>query len=115
MLMRHRRLDDWLEWLRSGRRGDIELGLERVSRVAARLDVLHPAPTVVKVAGTNGKGSCVAMLEAVLADAGYRVAAYTSPVIERFEECLHVDGARVTETRWLVFCSVAHTWPGDSR
>jgi dihydrofolate synthase/folylpolyglutamate synthase len=65
----------------------IDLSLDRVQRLLAALD--HPErklPPVIHVAGTNGKGSTVAFLRAILDAAGYRVHAYTSPHLVRFNE-----------------------------
>ncbi len=56
-----------------------------------RLDA-RPEAVVVTVGGTNGKGSCVAMLDAMLRAGGYRVGTYTSPHIERFNERIRIDG-----------------------
>jgi dihydrofolate synthase/folylpolyglutamate synthase len=53
--------------------------------------------TVITVAGTNGKGSCVAMLEAILLAAGYRVGAYTSPHLSRYNERIRIGGAEVDD------------------
>lgn len=76
---------------------NIELGLERVRPVAERLGVLRPAARVLTVAGTNGKGSTVAMLEAACLVAGLRVGAYTSPHIERYHERIRIDGREVED------------------
>ena len=74
----------------------IDLGLERVHRLLERLD--HPErklPPVIHVAGTNGKGSTVAYLRAVLEAAGLRVHAYTSPYLVRINECFRLGGVLV--------------------
>jgi len=74
----------------------IDLGLERMHRLLARLD--HPEkklPPVIHVAGTNGKGSTVAYLRAILEAAGLRVHAYTSPYLVRINECFRIAGALV--------------------
>ena len=76
---------------------EIDLGLERVSAVAERLQVERPAPFVITVAGTNGKGSSVAMLGAILRCEGYRVGCYTSPHIRRFNERIVIDSEPVAE------------------
>jgi dihydrofolate synthase/folylpolyglutamate synthase len=68
----------WLAHIEACHPEEIELGLERVATVHAALALPVPACTVT-VAGTNGKGSTVAFLEAILTAAGYRVGAYTSP------------------------------------
>ncbi len=76
---------------------NIEMGLERVRPVAERLGVLRPAARVLTVAGTNGKGSTVAMLEAACLAAGLRCGAYTSPHIERYHERIRIDGREVED------------------
>lgn len=85
-------LADWLAYLERLHPSTIELGLERVGRVATRLGLARPARQVVTVAGTNGKGTCVAYLDAILREAGYRVGVYTSPHLLSFNERAVVDG-----------------------
>jgi dihydrofolate synthase/folylpolyglutamate synthase len=70
----------------------IDLGLERLRAVADRLTLAAPAPLVITVAGTNGKGSSAMMLEAVLLAMGYRVGTYTSPHLLRYNERTRIDG-----------------------
>ena len=69
----------------------IDMGLARVQEVAERLALKFDAP-VITVAGTNGKGSTCAMLEAILLEAGYRTGVYTSPHLVNFEERCRVAG-----------------------
>ncbi|MCP5144656.1 MAG: bifunctional tetrahydrofolate synthase/dihydrofolate synthase [Gammaproteobacteria bacterium] len=88
-------LDDWLAWQQPLQ---IKPGLDRVHEVARRLDLLNPACPVVIVGGTNGKGSTVAMLEAVLRAAGLAVGCYTSPHITHYCERIRIDGEPVSET-----------------
>ena len=96
-----RDLKQWLQWQETLHPQAIDLGLQRVSAVAAELDptrgLARPAGTVVSVAGTNGKGSSIAMLEAVYAAAGYRTAAYTSPHLLSYNERLRLDGRPVSD------------------
>ena len=89
-------LDDWLPWLETLSPREIDLGLDRVVTVLGRLD-LPRAERVIIVAGTNGKGSSVAMLDALLADAGYRTACYTSPHLLRYNERIRIDGLAATD------------------
>lgn len=85
-------LGDWLAWLETLSPREIELGLERVTVVLERLALQRPR-RVIHVAGTNGKGSTVAMLEALYRrDASRNVASYTSPHVEHFNERMRVDG-----------------------
>ena len=90
-------LADWLAWQEGLHDRPIDLGLERIRAVAGRLAPLPPAPRVITVGGTNGKGSAVALLEAILRAAGYRVGCYTSPYLQRFTEQIRVDCAEVSE------------------
>ncbi len=90
--MRFRRLQDWLAWQEGLHGQEIELGLERVGRVLEAMGpAARPAPRVITVGGTNGKGSTVALLEAVLGAAGYRVGSYTSPHLLRYNERVRLD------------------------
>jgi dihydrofolate synthase/folylpolyglutamate synthase len=71
----------------------IDLGLTRIERLLKALGSPHlELPPVVHVAGTNGKGSLVAYLRAMAEAAGYRVHAYTSPHLVRFNERIRVAG-----------------------
>ena len=72
----------------------IDLDLERMHRLLERLD--HPErklPPVIHVAGTNGKGSTIAYLRAILEAAGLRVHTYTSPYLVRLNECFRLGRA----------------------
>ena len=92
-------LPEWLAWLEAGRGEHIDLGLERCVEVAKHLGLARPAPVVVTVAGTNGKGSSVAMLASIWRGAGYRVGAYTSPHLRRYNERIRIDGQAVDDAR----------------
>lgn len=96
-LSRHSALEDWLSWLETQHPKEIDLGLERVAEVGRRLDVLSPSATVITVAGTNGKGSFVATLNALLSQAGQRVGCFTSPHIERYNERVVINGQQVSD------------------
>ncbi|XWJ88783.1 bifunctional tetrahydrofolate synthase/dihydrofolate synthase [Phytobacter ursingii] len=87
----------WLSYLENLHSKTIDLGLERVSQVAARLDVLRPAPFVFTVAGTNGKGTTCRTLESILLAAGYRVGVYSSPHLIRYTERVRVQGEELAE------------------
>jgi len=89
-------LADWLDRLESRARGGIVLGLDRVSEVLDRLAPARAA-TVLHVAGTNGKGSSVAMLAALLEAAGFRTGVYTSPHLHRYNERIAVDGQEASD------------------
>jgi dihydrofolate synthase/folylpolyglutamate synthase len=84
-------LDDWLAHCERLHPTPIALGLDRVRSVAQRMELRFDCP-VITVAGTNGKGSSCAMLEAILLQAGYRTGVYTSPHLVHFEERCRVRG-----------------------
>ena len=88
-----RSLDDWLRIQETVHGQGIDLGLERVRSVADRLGLLPFPARCIIVAGTNGKGSTVACLEAVLRSHGHRAGAFTSPHLLRYHERIRVDGA----------------------
>jgi len=91
------RLEDWLRWQETLHPAAIDLGLERVGRVWRRLNSKALPFSIITVAGTNGKGSTVAMLEAIYGAAGYRTATYTSPHLFRYNERIHLAGGEVSD------------------
>lgn len=95
--MRFNTLDQWLDWQASLHPREIELGLERVARVWRRLRPAGLQCPVVTVAGTNGKGSCVAMLDSIYRRAGYHVCVYTSPHLVRYNERIRLGGRPVDD------------------
>jgi dihydrofolate synthase/folylpolyglutamate synthase len=86
-------LDEWLAYQQHLHAQGIDLGLDRVREVWRRMGARRPAPVVITVGGTNGKGSTVAFLKAMLSAGGMRVGAYTSPHILRYNERVRVAGA----------------------
>ena len=84
-------LQDWLSHCERLHPQTIELGLERVAQVAARMDLRFDCP-VITVAGTNGKGSTCAMLESVYRHAGFKSGLYTSPHLVYFQERCRLNG-----------------------
>ena len=90
-------LSQWLDTIQALHPNEIDLGLQRVKAVAARLGLTRPAPVVITVAGTNGKGSTVAMLDAILSAAGYRVGTYTSPHLLEFNERIRIRGSMASD------------------
>jgi len=89
-------LSQWLERLESMHSVAIDMGLDRVATVAARLNLRFDCP-VITVGGTNGKGSTCAMLESMLMQGSYRVGLYTSPHIIDFNERARIDGHSVSD------------------
>jgi len=92
-----RSLDQWLDYQQSVHPRTIALGLDRVRAVAARLGLTRPAPRVITVGGTNGKGSTVAFCDAIARAAGLRVGCYTSPHLLRYNERVRIHGIEVED------------------
>lgn len=97
-------LQQWLSWQEKLHPSEIELGLDRVERVLQSLlpqcyetSIAKFPFTIITVAGTNGKGSTVSMLEAILAEAGYKVGSYTSPHILQYNERIKINKEPVSD------------------
>ncbi len=105
-------LDDWLAHCERLHPQTIELGLERVRTVAQRMRLGFDCP-VFTVAGTNGKGSTCAMLEAILLEAGFRTGVYTSPHLVRFEERCRIRGESADASELVASFAVVESARGD--
>jgi dihydrofolate synthase/folylpolyglutamate synthase len=92
-----RSLAEWLEQQQKSHPNAVDLTLARVREVARRMNLLAPAYKVITVAGTNGKGSTVAYLDAVLRSAGRTVGRFTSPHLTRYNERICVDGSEASD------------------
>ncbi|MCO4811180.1 MAG: bifunctional folylpolyglutamate synthase/dihydrofolate synthase [Gammaproteobacteria bacterium] len=90
-------LSAWLTWLETLHPKEIELGLERVRDVLGRLPLQRPEH-VFLIAGTNGKGSSVAMTDALLRAAGLHTGVYTSPHILDYNERIAVNGTCASDS-----------------
>ncbi len=100
-----RTLDDWLAYIEGLHPKNIEMGLERVSAVWQRTGLGLACP-VITVAGTNGKGSTCAMLEAIYAQAGYRTAVYSSPHLVHFLERCRIGGEMADADQFVAACAL---------
>lgn len=98
-------LDQWLSYISAVHPREIELGLSRIKSVAKALGLAKVAPQIVTIAGTNGKGSCVAYLESLLEASSIRTAAYTSPHLQHFNERIRVGGKNVSDAE---ICTAFH-------
>ncbi len=105
-------LQEWLDWCEQLHPVAIDMGLERVKTVADRMDLRFDCP-VITVAGTNGKGSTCAMLEAVLLQAGYRTGVYTSPHLVQFEERCRLHGESASAEVFAEAFAAVETARGD--
>jgi dihydrofolate synthase/folylpolyglutamate synthase len=108
-----RSLDDWLRLQQTVHSTGIDLTLERVREVAQRMRLLPPAARVITVAGTNGKGSTVACLAALLRALGHRAGAFTSPHLLRYHERIRVDGAEASDAELIAAFEAIEAARGD--
>lgn len=86
-----RTLDSWLEYIAEQHWQTIDMGLDRMGSMVERMNLSRPAPKVVTVAGTNGKGSTCVACEALLASQGYKTGLTLSPHLRRFNERIRID------------------------
>jgi dihydrofolate synthase/folylpolyglutamate synthase len=96
-MMHFETLQEWLTWQAVSHHLTIDLGLERVTKVFHDLNPDYIKPPTITVAGTNGKGSCIATLEAIYRAQGYHVGAYTSPHILNYNERIKINGKPVAD------------------
>ncbi|MGH8215570.1 MAG: bifunctional tetrahydrofolate synthase/dihydrofolate synthase [Rhodanobacteraceae bacterium] len=108
-------LDEWLAHQQTIHARGIDMALDRVADVWRRMGAPRPAPVVITVGGTNGKGSVVAFLEAMLRGGGMRVGSYTSPHILRYNERVRVDGIEAADAALIeAFERIEAARTGDS-
>src|SRR5881394_133870 len=105
-------LDGWLARCERLHPKEIDLTLARTLAVKERLALSFKVP-VITVAGTNGKGSTCAMLEAIALQAGYRVGLYIKPHFVHFEERCRVNGAMVSASELLPHFEAVEAARGD--
>jgi len=97
--MRFNTLDQWLSWQETLHSSEIELGLDRVRQVYQRLYSTPFNLPVISVAGTNGKGSSVGMLESIYFQAGYRVGSYSTPHLLNYNERIRINLQPIDDER----------------
>ena len=107
-------LSQWLEYIQRQHPESIELGLDRVREVATRLGLGRPAAQVITVAGTNGKGSTVAFIEAIAGAGGWKVGAYTSPHLLRYNERVRIEAEEVADDALVAAFAVVEAARGDT-
>ena len=89
--------EEALNYIHSRPRGLPKPGLQRIEELLGLMGDPHKRLRYVHVAGTNGKGSCCAMLSSILRAAGYKTGLYTSPYIHRFNERMQVNGRPIDD------------------
>jgi dihydrofolate synthase/folylpolyglutamate synthase len=106
-------LPDWLALLESRHaETHIDMGLDRVRAVKERMALQFDCP-VIMVAGTNGKGSTCAMLEAILLRAGYRVGMYIKPHFLAFNERARINGEMASDAALIEAFNAVEAQRGD--
>lgn len=100
-------LEEWLSWLENLHYRKIDLSLGRVKAVLSAMGLEQPSYRVITIGGTNGKGSCVAILESIYVESGYRVGAFTSPHLWKFNERVRVNRHDATDDELIeAFCAI---------
>lgn len=107
-------LELWLRRIEARHPTEIEMGLDRVGAVYARMACGRPAAQVITIAGTNGKGSTVAFVEAIARAAGWRVGAYTSPHLLAYNERVRIDGRNVDDAALVEAFEAVEAARGDT-
>ncbi|HEB86298.1 MAG TPA: bifunctional tetrahydrofolate synthase/dihydrofolate synthase [Gammaproteobacteria bacterium] len=97
MSARFDNLHDWLHWQETLHPEEIELGLARIASVFRRLRTKSFSCPVITIAGTNGKGSSLRMLESIYRADGYRTCAYSSPHLLRYNERIRINGVEAAD------------------
>ncbi len=94
-------LDKWIEKIKNQHRLTVDMSLGRVREVGEKLGLLTPHYKTIIVGGTNGKGSTVAALEAIYLAAGYKVGAFMSPYLYRFNELVRIQGQEASDEDFI--------------
>ncbi|WP_036824761.1 bifunctional tetrahydrofolate synthase/dihydrofolate synthase, partial [Photobacterium sanctipauli] len=106
-------LASWLSYLEQLHTSAIDLGLDRAQAVAEKAALTKPAKKVITVAGTNGKGSTCAILEAILLEAGYKVGVYSSPHLVRYNERVRINGQELADSFHSEAFAAVEQYRGD--
>jgi dihydrofolate synthase/folylpolyglutamate synthase len=99
--VRFQTLNEWLTWQETLHPAEIELGLERILCVWRDMHAPAFSCPVISVAGTNGKGSSLAILQAIYLAAGYDVGTYTSPHLYKYNERVRINGHPVSDEKLI--------------
>jgi dihydrofolate synthase/folylpolyglutamate synthase len=108
-----RTLGDWLAYLEQLHPVAIDMGLERSQKVARALGLTRPAPRVITVTGTNGKGSTCAFVASLIQAQGLKVGVYSSPHLLRYNERVHVQGVEATDDELCAAFAAVEAARGD--
>jgi len=112
--MTQRTLGEWLAYLEQLHPSAIDMGLDRAREVTNRMGLQKPAPRVVTVTGTNGKGSTCAFVASLLRTQGLKVGVYSSPHLLRYNERVQIDGVEVSDERLCEAFAALEAGRGDT-
>ncbi|MGV8918587.1 MAG: bifunctional tetrahydrofolate synthase/dihydrofolate synthase [Pseudomonas sp.] len=112
--MTERTLGDWLAYLEQLHPSAIDMGLERSQQVLHKLGIARPAPRVITVTGTNGKGSTCAFIASLLQAQGLKVGVYSSPHLIRYNERVQVQGVEATDEQLCEAFAAVEAARGDT-
>jgi dihydrofolate synthase/folylpolyglutamate synthase len=111
--MTARSLSDWLSYLEQLHPSAIDMGLDRSQQVALNIGLSRPAPRVITVTGTNGKGSTCAFVASLLHAQGLKVGVYSSPHLVRYNERVQLQGVEATDAQLCEAFEVIEKARGD--
>lgn len=106
-------LPDWIHHLETLVQTPICFGLERLQKLAEKLDFSTFSIPVITVTGTNGKGSVVGFIQQALVTSGYRVGCYTSPHLCRYNERIAINGEPLSDVALLTAFMQVEAARGD--
>ena len=92
-------LDEWLDWQESLHTQEVDLGLERVQKVYRKLFPNGVPFQVITVAGTNGKGSTITFIDSIYQQSDFKIGAFTSPHLIKYNERFSVNGKMASDER----------------
>jgi dihydrofolate synthase/folylpolyglutamate synthase len=98
-LGRLKTLDEWLDWQESLHTQEVDLGLERVQKVYRKLFPNGVPFQVITVAGTNGKGSTITFIDSIYQQSDFKIGAFTSPHLIKYNERFSVNGKMASDER----------------
>ena len=107
-------LEDWLDWQQTLHPKNIDFKLERIKSVYKKLNIKRIAKKIIIVAGTNGKGSTVAILESILHENNFSVGSFTSPHILEYNERIKINKTQVESKRLLEAFSIINKLRGST-
>lgn len=106
-------LSEWLAYLEQLHPSAIDMGLERSQQVVQRLGLSRPAPRVITVTGTNGKGSTCAFVAGLLQAQGLKVGVYSSPHLLRYNERVQIQGVEASDAELCSAFAAVEAARGD--